>query len=307
MPDICAAYGCSNRRGPETKQRGITFHVFPKGRERRRQWEIALRRKNFTACDRSQICSDHFRPEDFDRTGQTVRLRAGAVPSIFNFPGHLQRPVKTRSTATSRRAAEKLDSSVDVPKRENEPVPIRNRCEEAKRLARDHAYVLPASPKAIKAKLDAAYAKVRQLEREKLNALIRERRAKKTLEAVLEELEAKNQVIDELQDKLDRYSDIPVELLARRGMEYTQEQIDFALTLHLHGPKAYNYLRKTLKIHLPHPSSLRRHRAQLPASTEASTDPTSFIQTTSEEAMEYLLPIEFQTGAETNQATIVWE
>lgn len=69
----------------------LTFLRFPKSAERRRQWEIAVRRVGFVACDRSMLCSEHFKREDFDRTGQTVRLKAGAVPSIFSFPKHLQK------------------------------------------------------------------------------------------------------------------------------------------------------------------------------------------------------------------------
>ncbi|KAF3842653.1 hypothetical protein F7725_001502, partial [Dissostichus mawsoni] len=92
MPDFCAAYGCSNHRSLETRTRGITFHVFPKtGERRRRQWEVALRRDGFVSSGRTLLCSEHFRSEDFDRTGQTVRLKDGVVPTIFNFPAHLQR------------------------------------------------------------------------------------------------------------------------------------------------------------------------------------------------------------------------
>ncbi|TKS90284.1 THAP domain-containing protein 6 [Collichthys lucidus] len=40
---------------------------------------------------RTLLCSEHFRSEDFDRTGKIVRLRDGVVPTIFNLPAHLQR------------------------------------------------------------------------------------------------------------------------------------------------------------------------------------------------------------------------
>ncbi|CAL8259511.1 unnamed protein product [Arctogadus glacialis] len=55
------------------------------------KWEIALRRDGFAASDRTLLCSDHFRSEDFDRMEQTVRLKDGVVPTLFNFPAHLQR------------------------------------------------------------------------------------------------------------------------------------------------------------------------------------------------------------------------
>ncbi|KAF3842697.1 hypothetical protein F7725_001546 [Dissostichus mawsoni] len=63
MPDFCAAYGCSNHRSLETRTRGITFHVFPKTGERRRQWEVALRRDGFVSSGRTLLCSEHFRSD----------------------------------------------------------------------------------------------------------------------------------------------------------------------------------------------------------------------------------------------------
>uniref|UniRef100_A0A8C1KNW6 Si:ch73-130a3.4 n=1 Tax=Cyprinus carpio TaxID=7962 RepID=A0A8C1KNW6_CYPCA len=76
MPDSCAAWGCKNRRTIQSRYRGITFHKFPKEKALRRQWEIATRRKGFSASDCSVLCSEHFKPQD---------------PSVFSFPAHLQR------------------------------------------------------------------------------------------------------------------------------------------------------------------------------------------------------------------------
>ncbi|XP_062326108.1 THAP domain-containing protein 6-like isoform X1 [Osmerus eperlanus] len=200
MPDFCAAYGCSNRRCLETKTRGITFHLFPKTGERRRKWEVALRRDGFSASDRTLLCSEHFRSEDFDRTGQTVRLKDGVVPTIFNFPAHLQRSGATRSTTTCSRVDDNLpmDLMPDVGA-------TGERRLGHKRQATDHLYTLPASPEAIKAKLEEASVRVRKLQREKSNALRREKRAKNNMQALVEELKETHLINEELKDKLECY------------------------------------------------------------------------------------------------------
>ncbi|KAE8281230.1 THAP domain-containing protein 6 [Larimichthys crocea] len=205
MPDFCAAYGCANHRCLETRKRGITFHRFPKDGEGRRRWEVAIRRDGFAASARTLLCSEHFRSEDFDRTGQIVRLRDGVVPTIFNLPAHLQRSETRRSTSTSRRAEDNLPNSMDlIPDGSAEE---RSRLkEQRKQQATEHSYALPGSPEALKAKLEAALARVRKLEREKSNAFRREKRAKNNMQALLEELKEKNLINEELKDKLERYS-----------------------------------------------------------------------------------------------------
>jgi len=85
-----------------------TLCRFPKDESLRRQWEHNVRREGWSATNYSFLCSTHFEEECFDRTGQQVRLRAGSVPTVFDFPEHLQRTAaKPRTT----RAAQKADMS----------------------------------------------------------------------------------------------------------------------------------------------------------------------------------------------------
>ncbi|XP_035238755.1 THAP domain-containing protein 6-like [Anguilla anguilla] len=254
MPDSCAAWGCTNRRTVQTRSRGITFHKFPKAKELRRQWEVAVRREDFSASQSSLLCSEHFKPEDFDRTGQTVRIRDGAKPSVFIFPTHIQRPVATRTTQASRKAEESLSVDCSLHFQETEPLPNV-----------DHSYALPASPTGLKARLSEALARVESLEREMRNAKDRERRAKNTVHGLLEDLRGKNLINEELKERLNFYSDLPIDLLSKQGHEFTKDQKEFALTLHLHGPKAYNYLRESLHLNLPNPHTLQRWKSSVDA------------------------------------------
>ncbi|XP_063761866.1 uncharacterized protein LOC134879338 [Eleginops maclovinus] len=96
------------------------------------------------------------------------------------------------------------------------------------------------------------------LEREKKNAMSREKRAKTTVKGLLGDLREKNLINEELSEKLAFYSDLKMDFTAKQGHEYTQDCREFALTLHLHGPKAYKYLRETQHFPLPHPQTLQR-------------------------------------------------
>ncbi|XP_054627148.1 uncharacterized protein LOC129178696 isoform X2 [Dunckerocampus dactyliophorus] len=149
------------------------------------------------------LCSDHFRPEDFDRTGQTVRIRDGVVPSVFSFPAHPQRPVATRTSETSKKARETLamDCSPLV-QDTDELLPVPNV---------DHSYVLPSSPDDLRGRLNDASARVESLERERSIAKDRERRAKNTLCSLLEDLRGQKLINEELKGKDDSYS-VEVEL-----------------------------------------------------------------------------------------------
>lgn len=68
------------------------FFRFPNKEKKQEQFEAWMRacRRDRQPSKHAVLCSNHFSPEWFDRTGQTVRLREGAVPTIFDYPKHLQ-------------------------------------------------------------------------------------------------------------------------------------------------------------------------------------------------------------------------
>ncbi|XP_019741655.1 THAP domain-containing protein 6-like isoform X1 [Hippocampus comes] len=280
MPEYCVAHGCKNERNAEVKARKITFHKFPKEKHKRRQWEVALRRKNFVASDHSVLCSVHFNPEDFDRTGQTVRLRAGAIPSVFSLPAHLHKQASKRAKECLE--LESMDVSQAVLKPAPEPIVARITIDgdsgindemknDSQYHTTDHAYALPPAC-LLKKRLDEALARVESLERDSRNAKIRESRAKQTVRCLIDELKEKDLINIELQDRLDFYSGLKLDLLEKKGQEYSKDQREFALTLHLHGPKVYDYLRDTLQLPLPHSKTLQKWMGQQPHGRTISDD-----------------------------------
>ncbi|XP_061092806.1 uncharacterized protein LOC133125103 isoform X3 [Conger conger] len=113
MPSSCVAINCSVERSPETLKQGITFHRFPKDPVRRLQWCSALRRQSsdhqlWVPTKNSVLCSSHFTPDMFDRTGQTVRLRDCAIPTVFDF---------RKRKREGKEGEEKVEKAVVWPKR----------------------------------------------------------------------------------------------------------------------------------------------------------------------------------------------
>lgn len=175
----CCAVICSNRQTAENKDNGVTFHRVPKNKEQRKLWVQALCRIDLSTgqlwepTNFSYICSQHFRPEDFDRTGQTVRLRKNVVPSVFLFPSNFQRkPVKKRTTNTSQRTQA---SDVEVPWSKDKEALENLDSSIAQAIASDHSYIITDSPRELKRKLDDLIEQAEILQQQLYNATHREK------------------------------------------------------------------------------------------------------------------------------------
>ncbi|XP_040280744.1 THAP domain-containing protein 2-like [Bufo bufo] len=135
MPTTCAAFGCSNN----SRVNQVTFHRFPSNPERRKQWLNLVNRENFTPSLHTFLCSKHFEESCFDRTGQTVRLRTNAVPTIFIYPEHMVEKIAlTQVTVTKPGENPPSGSTTDIQKNSTS--------------YGDHSYCLPR-PAEIKRKI----------------------------------------------------------------------------------------------------------------------------------------------------------
>nr|XP_058922270.1 THAP domain-containing protein 6 isoform X3 [Kogia breviceps] len=96
MVKCCSAIGCASRCLPNSKLKGLTFHVFPTDENVKRKWVLAMKRLDVNAVDIWEpkkgdvLCSRHFKKTDFDRSAPNIKLKPGVIPSIFDSPSHSQ-------------------------------------------------------------------------------------------------------------------------------------------------------------------------------------------------------------------------
>ncbi|KAG2471421.1 ASTER protein, partial [Polypterus senegalus] len=192
----CSFISFANSRSSEDTKQMMSSFMFPTDPILKKTWESALGRERFSASSSTVLCSQHFEEADVDRTGQIVRIREGAVPSVFSFPAHLQKkPLAKRKTKTSQRAAVPFEVTAKIDVGTPESLP----CDE-------HLYAAPPSPDRLKDKLTQAQARVEELQRQLRNAKDRERRCKMTLKSLLVDLKDRNLITEELKQKLGLYS-----------------------------------------------------------------------------------------------------
>ena len=73
------------------------MHEFPhKNPQLLQKWVKAIRREKWFPTQSSVLCSTHFSDDCFVEGKKNRRLKKDAVPSIFNFPEHLQEDTNTK-------------------------------------------------------------------------------------------------------------------------------------------------------------------------------------------------------------------
>uniref|UniRef100_A0A8C5N0N1 THAP domain containing 7 n=1 Tax=Leptobrachium leishanense TaxID=445787 RepID=A0A8C5N0N1_9ANUR len=106
---------------------------FPKEEARRQLWVTAVAHSHvaagseWTPSIHSSLCSQHFQDKQFDRTGQTVRLRDTAVPGIFSTGGPSEMPRHCSALGcTSRDSSQTRGNSISFHRLPRKDDPRRN-------------------------------------------------------------------------------------------------------------------------------------------------------------------------------------
>ena len=194
------------------------LHRFPRDQLALQKWkEVLLMPADWMPIETERVCSLHFDPAAVTRRGSKVRLLECAIPRIAAYKEHH----KTEATAPP-----------------------------------DHDYALP-NPVTLKRRLDFLTEKVESDEKKRRNSLKRETRLRRNLSTILTDLKKGRMLNEEMQVKLQAFSDIPTDLFNRPTHEYTEEQKDFALTLHMYSGKAYDFVRRS-GVQLPNQRTLAR-------------------------------------------------
>ena len=272
MVASCSAYGCTARHDKSNLRQ---FHCFPRNQVQRKQWVQAMRRLNWTPGSGSRICSDHFGPDCYDRSFPWLcnRLKPDAVPTVFNFPRHLQPKVaKKRSQRLQCTIAEvkrqKLidDSLTDVPILEsNNSVKSVN----SGLVGSDHSYCRRQGHSK-KAQHKLTHLNNVILNQQRRIKILRERNRrlqKRTikLESCLTQLREKQLVNESSYEVVLKTLPPNAAALiercqkgAKARKKFGAQLRAFALTLNFYSPRAYDYVRTAFDLALPCSSTLKR-------------------------------------------------
>ena len=141
----------------------------------------------------------------------------------------------------------------------------------------DHQYHIVESPRKLKAQLEQSNAEVVGLKKNLKTSQKKSRRLRrrvKSLKAIVKVVHEKLLISSGCEAMLKQtFSGVPSELMKRmtsgkasgKGCKYSPELRSFALTLQFYSTKAYEFVRRTFNLSLPHQSQIRRWYSKIPA------------------------------------------
>ncbi|KAK6488668.1 THAP domain-containing protein 2 [Huso huso] len=286
MPTCCAAFGCCNTR---KKDCGFSFHRFPLNKERREKWIHCVRRVNFNPSLNTFLCSKHFEESCFDRTGQTVRLREDAVPTIFVLPDCRGKKVKgpQQTTTNSKGEMPVGNSSLAPPVKTIDIYQDHNYCLASLAAAKEKILDLKDHLEAARKKLKVCQQRERRMHvywREMKDLVLHLERSKLIPPGFASEVIASTLRAMSLKSLKNE-----MKVLPSSEQLYSYDLRRFCLTLYFYAPDAYKFVGCHLD--LPH-SNLVREWADVSSETPGFTEePFQWLSRYSLEGKQFCLQV----------------
>lgn len=204
MVKCCSAIGCASRCLPNSKLKGLTFHVFPTDENVKRKWVLAMKRLDVNAAGIWEpkkgdvLCSRHFKKTDFDRSTPNIKLKPGVIPSVFDVPSQLQEKEKLHYRKNFTLKA--------IPVTNHKLVTASTCTEEFQsQFIFEHSYSVMDSPKKLKHKLDHVISELEDTKQSLRNVLDREKRFQKSLRKTIRELKDECLISQETANRLEAF------------------------------------------------------------------------------------------------------
>ena len=212
---------------------------FPKDKDRGSSWATCIGRHNWVPKPQNRICSDHFKEKDIDRSNDRVQIKHRAYPTQF----------KERS-----KNSHHFDHDYCVPQLDRE------------QLATKHTYANPDSPRTTEKKLKNNINILKNKKKGKQQLIRRLKKKVMSLRSLLKNLKDKSLISSSCEEHMFRkFSGVSVDILKRaittkRGKKgkCSPELKAFAMTLQFYSKKAYEYVRQTFDLALPHQGVLTK-------------------------------------------------
>jgi hypothetical protein len=272
MVKSCAAFGCTNRgdtplpSASELKR----FHRFPSEVQLRKKWVQALHRQKFTPSDSSRVCSDHFKSEDYKAHTTLPRLKDTAVASVFKaFPAHLQPTHHDEDEGVAPKRRRLLVEKLQKIREQLGPDEL------AELVQHDHNYSFPSSLEEAKLKCDTLQTLLKEkmaaenTQKRKVKAAVaqvgeKDNQLSHALELLKNEKLVSSEGISLMEERFSGFTESQIKVArtmlnkkGTKGVAFSPEMKDFAVTLFYYSPKAYDFVAKMFT--LPAPRSIRRY------------------------------------------------
>lgn len=146
------------------------------------------------------LCSRHFKKTDFDRSTLNTKLKAGAIPSIFECPYHLQ---EKREKLHCRKNF--LLKTLPITHHGRQLVGASCIEEFEPQFIFEHSYSVMDSPKKLKHKLDRVIIELENTKESLRNVLAREKHFQKSLRKTIMELKDESLISQETANSLGAF------------------------------------------------------------------------------------------------------